>query len=272
MSEHRPATTTPPLRPAPRQRVSAENLNVAPALLGQPLARPLHRLVAVAIDGLCIAAFNALGNAWVVLALAGLLLWQWLRRRQAVAAGPSDARPWRALLLAALLLALGALTQDDAPSTAPEQRAAAKAAAAADVAEDTEVQRLRQRLRAQRDEIEQLRSPGLGAWQARIRHWLDELGQGWLWSLLYFTLLPAGWLGGRPGQTLGKRLVGLQVAELTGKSMTPLLNLRRYGGGYAAGMATGGLGLLQLLWDANRQALQDKTAHTVVLDLRRPAG
>jgi hypothetical protein len=51
--------------------------------------------------------------------------------------------------------------------------------------------------------------------------------------------------------------------------MTAMLALRRYGG-YAAALATGGVGLLQLLWDPNRQALQDKTAHTVVLDLRRP--
>ena len=33
-------------------------------------------------------------------------------------------------------------------------------------------------------------------------------------------------------------------------------------------MATGGLGFAQLLWDPNRQALQDKAAHTAVLDLR----
>jgi hypothetical protein len=46
-----------------------------------------------------------------------------------------------------------------------------------------------------------------------------------------------------------------------------LLALKRYGG-YAAGMATGGLGFAQALWDANRQGLQDKAAHTVVIDLR----
>jgi hypothetical protein len=43
--------------------------------------------------------------------------------------------------------------------------------------------------------------------------------------------------------------------------------LKRYGG-YAAGMATGGLGFTQMLWDPNRQGIQDKAAHTVVLDLR----
>jgi hypothetical protein len=43
----------------------------------------------------------------------------------------------------------------------------------------------------------------------------------------------------------------------------------RYGG-YAAGLATAGIGLLQVLWDPNRQAVQDKLAHTVVIDLRAP--
>ena len=47
-------------------------------------------------------------------------------------------------------------------------------------------------------------------------------------------------------------------------------SLRRYGG-YAAGMATGGLGFLQALWDLNRQGIQDRVAHTVVIDLRRAA-
>ena len=37
----------------------------------------------------------------------------------------------------------------------------------------------------------------------------------------------------------------------------------------SAGMATGLFGFLQVFWDPNRQAIQDKTAHTVVVDLRR---
>lgn len=277
------AAAAPARRAAARDRVTAEDLNVAPALLEQPLARPGRRAAAIAIDGLWIAAFNALGNAWVVLALAALLLWQRWRRRAPGADAAGDRRVWPALVLAALLLGLGALTHgDQARRTTGDDREAATAgeaargvnAALAEADTDSdgahERQQLRARLKAQDEELQRLRTPGLGAWQARARHWLDELGEGWLWSLAYFTLLPAGWLGGRPGQTLGKRLLGLRVAELTGKTMTPMRNLKRYGG-YAAGMATGGLGLAQLLWDANRQAIQDKTAHTVVLDLRRPA-
>ena len=36
-------------------------------------------------------------------------------------------------------------------------------------------------------------------------------------------------------------------------------------GGYAAGVATGTLGFLQIYWDANRQAIHDKVAGTVVI-------
>jgi hypothetical protein len=35
-------------------------------------------------------------------------------------------------------------------------------------------------------------------------------------------------------------------------------------------MATGGLGFAQALWDVNRQGIQDRVAHTVVIDLRAP--
>ena len=61
----------------------------------------------------------------------------------------------------------------------------------------------------------------------------------------------------------------LRVVELTGAPMTVMRCLRRYGG-YAAGMATGGVGFAQMLWDPNRQAVQDRTAHTAVIDLRTP--
>lgn len=94
-------------------------------------------------------------------------------------------------------------------------------------------------------------------------HWTKDLGVGVGWAMAYFTLVPY-WLH---GQTLGKKLLGLQVVELTGRPLTLLLCFSRYGG-YAAGLATGTFGFAQILWDPNRQAIQDKIAHTVVLDTR----
>jgi hypothetical protein len=98
----------------------------------------------------------------------------------------------------------------------------------------------------------------------QIHTWADDVGLGLGWAIAYFSLLPVWW----QGQTVGKRLLGLRVVELTGKPLTVLRAFKRYGG-YAAGMATGLFGFAQVLWDPNRQAIQDKTAHTVVIDLRR---
>ena len=93
--------------------------------------------------------------------------------------------------------------------------------------------------------------------------WMDHLGVHVGWALVYFTLLPY-WMH---GQTPGKKLLGLQIIELTGRPLTLMLCFCRYGG-YAAGLATGGFGFVQLLWDPNRQTIQDKIAHTVVIDVR----
>ncbi len=100
-------------------------------------------------------------------------------------------------------------------------------------------------------------------WRQQWDRLWDDLASGLGWAIVYFSLLPAWW----GGQTVGKKLFGLRVVELTGKPMTVMRCLKRYGG-YAAGMATGGLGFVQVMWDINRQALQDKSAHTVVIDLR----
>jgi uncharacterized RDD family membrane protein YckC len=113
-------------------------------------------------------------------------------------------------------------------------------------------------------QLAQAREPLTRRWRERLVAGLHGLGLGFGWAIAYFTLLTTWWRG----QTVGKRLCGLRVVELTGKPLTILASFGRYGG-YAAGMATGGLGFAQVLWDANRQAVQDKLAHTVVVDLRR---
>ena len=96
-----------------------------------------------------------------------------------------------------------------------------------------------------------------------LRGTADDLGLTVGWIGIYFTLFLTWW----DGQTPAKRLLGLRVVRLDGEPMTLWYSLERFGG-YAAGLATGLLGFVQIYWDANRQGIQDRIAGTVVLRLR----
>jgi uncharacterized RDD family membrane protein YckC len=217
-----------------RNWVTPEDLNVAPELLGLPLARPSRRAWAMLLDLAVIAVLSRLlANGWWLLAmmvLGGAHTWARSRGRRLA--------PWIWVVVAGLVAA-GAYELWHSVTRPAE---VAMTPAGIDV---------------------ERRTPGAPGWRHEVAGWLDDVGFGYGWAMLYFSFVPAWWRG----QTLGKRLFGLRVVELTGKPMTVFQCLKRHGG-YAAGMATGGIGLLQLLWDSNRQAIQDKTAHTVVIDLR----
>jgi hypothetical protein len=249
-------------RPGAPRLVSVEPLNVAPALIGRTLATPGRRALALAADGLVVALLAAASGWWLALALA--VLAGSLHRSLAA----EGARRWVRALLIGVLLAAAAWTawdtwRADTPRALPAdatQAAQAPQAALPDDASD------RQRLERAEAELHEARQ----ALQRRtlgdhVQATLDDWGASFGWGVVYFSLLPALW----QGQTLGKRLLRLRIVELTGKPITPLRGLKRYGG-YAAGLATGGLGFLQVLWEPNRQGLHDKAAHTVVLDERVP--
>ncbi len=330
--------TAPPADFDPRAWVTPEDLNLAPEVLGQPLATPRQRALAMGIDAALLTTLNGVLNFLLVLAL-GLASWYWLRwkrpdlfsrpgwglrrksRAEAAPAAPNPklGRPprWRAVLLVAVLSWLGVMEAIDefragakpAEVLAPEdvneavdeavqqslkplvgQPAGEPAAAASGVAAvvaaarraaeevadaasapqsaaseaESRERKQSRRIRQLEAELARAKAPRSLALMEEYRYWRDKFGF-LLLPALYFTLLPALW----PGQTLGKRLLGLRILELTGKRLTPLILFKRYGG-YAAGMATGFTGFLQLIWDPNRQAIQDKTAHTVVIDTRRP--
>jgi uncharacterized RDD family membrane protein YckC len=94
----------------------------------------------------------------------------------------------------------------------------------------------------------------------RVIGMLDELGLGLGWSGLYFTFLLGFW----KGRTPGKRLLGIRVVRLDGRPLGYWVSFERFGG-YAASLFTGLEGFARILWDRNRQALEDKLAETVVI-------
>ncbi|MBM4183449.1 MAG: hypothetical protein FJ207_04390 [Gemmatimonadetes bacterium] len=126
---------------------------------------------------------------------------------------------------------------------------------------EDDVQEAEEDLSETRAEVEQLESRGL---LNTFRSFLDELGFGFGWASLYFTVMLSWW----KGQTLGKRLFRIRVLRLDGEPITWWVAFER-AGGYAAGLATGLLGFAQIYWDANRQAIHDRIVGTVVA-LDRP--
>jgi hypothetical protein len=94
---------------------------------------------------------------------------------------------------------------------------------------------------------------------------LQDLGIGFGWAVFYFTVL-VGWTN---GQTIGKKLCQIKIVRLDGVPLDLWQAFSRQGG-YGAGFATGLLGFLQIFWDPNRQAIQDKGSGTVVIRLNRP--
>ena len=100
---------------------------------------------------------------------------------------------------------------------------------------------------------------------ARARAVAEDIGITFFWSTLYFTTF----IGLFRGRTPGKRLLGLRVVRLDGGRLSVWNAFERHGG-YLAGTATGLLGFLQVFWDPNRQAIQDKIAGTVVIREGQP--
>ena len=95
---------------------------------------------------------------------------------------------------------------------------------------------------------------------AFVKALIADLGLGFGWAALYFTAFSAWWRG----QTPGKKLMGIRTIQLDGTYMSAWDAFGRYGG-YGAGFATGLMGFLQIFWDPNRQAIQDKISATVVI-------
>lgn len=101
------------------------------------------------------------------------------------------------------------------------------------------------------------------SWLNAVTDFSRTVGLTFGWAGVYFTLCTAWWRG----RTLGKFVFGTRVVRLDGRPLTTMDTFTRYGG-YAAGLATGMIGFARLLWDPNRQAIEDKIAGTVVVRRR----
>jgi hypothetical protein len=257
--------------------VRPEALNVAPGLLGMPLAPHGRRALAMGVDLGVIGLLSSTGMFWIVAGIMALAV-------QLGRSTPSRPR-WRRLLMwltLVLLVFVGvergtdwvahrndppqarAAKDDDDDDAVVAAAASGPAAAALLAAEKQHVQDAT-RIRDLEAQLAEARKPRPLQWRDEAMRRLHKVGVRFGWAIAYFSLLPFWW----NGQTLGKRLFGLRVVELTGKPLGLVTCFGRYGG-YAAGLATGGMGLLQVLWDPNRQAVEDKLVHTVVVDLRAP--
>lgn len=270
---------TPPQtrRPDKPRWITPEPLNVAPALVGLPLAQPGRRALAMGLDLMLLALLSGVSGFWL---LGGLVLVVVQLRSQR--GGTTRKRlvvGWLGAGVLALLAFQEARTDwtapDDepvahvaavsvvAPAASVASAAPASAASAASAVSAASAETAEARISQLETELAEARKPV--PLRRQIKEWLESVGATFGWGIVYFSLL-SGWWG---GQTVGKKLLRIQVLELTGKPMTVMRCLKRYGG-YAAGMATGGLGFAQMLWDPNCQGLQDKAAHTAVVDLRAP--
>ncbi|MFY8325960.1 RDD family protein [Pseudoalteromonas sp. ZZD1] len=114
------------------------------------------------------------------------------------------------------------------------------------------------------EKIESIEPQSNSATSHSILKWgigiIEDLGLGFGWAAIYFTLFSLLW----KGQTPGKKVCNIRVVALNGEQLGLLDCFGRYGG-YGAGFATGLLGFIQVYWDPNRQAIQDKISATVVI-------
>lgn len=119
-------------------------------------------------------------------------------------------------------------------------------------------------LEAENEQLENDLAAGReGGITALFKSLIEDLGVGLGWAALYFTACLA--LGN--GRTPGKTITRIRVVRLDGGKMTWWFAFERFGG-YAAGLATGLLGYIQVYWDPNRQAVHDKIAGTAVVRIK----
>lgn len=255
--------------------VDRERLRIDPELLNTPLAKWWQRGGAMVVDLGVIGALSLLASPVLGL-LTGATLAALGTRRE------STSKVWQVLrwgliglggvviVLSGFALAGNPLVRTGAFNLAAEQ--VAPDLASVMVAPNASSRELRRAVDQLDVQVEWLTEEN-----ARLR---DEIrGNSWLrlaadssrtmgltfgWAGVYFTLVTLVF----KGRTVGKLILGSRVVRLDGKPLTAMDAFVRYGG-YAAGLATGMLGFARLLWDPNRQTIEDRIAGTVVVSSRK---
>lgn len=279
MAENHSTPSPDPLEPAPAPRskrkarariVDPGLLQLDPRLLNTPLAAWWQRAGGIVVDLVLIGALSLLANPVLGL-LTGVTLAALGSRRV------SDARFWLAFRW--LLIALGGgvvvlsaffligrpLVRTGAFNLARVQDTpSVETVYVPQNASSSELRRAVAQLEKNVDillqENERLRDSARGSsWLNFAADSSRTMGLTFGWAGVYFTLFTA-WLKGR---TPGKLVFRTRVVRLDGRPLTAMDAFTR-NGGYAAGLATGSIGFLRILWDANNQAIQDKIAGTVV--------
>ena len=264
-----------------RNFVTPFAFNVSRSLLGKSLASPSKRLFAILVDLILVGLLTTL-SALILTGLFGITaLVGFNNLRKKPERGLAAGFLLTASIVCALIIAVSMLYQGSDFQAMIEKDGSINAELNLDSGEtDTAILEKAQAEntkleKAQAEETQtedapaveirvpaESESPSVIAW---IQGMITDLGLSFGWAAMYFTVFVA-WMN---GQTPGKKLFGIQVIAIDGKELSLWESFGRYGG-YGAGLATGLLGFLQIYWDPNRQAIQDKISETMVIDLRKP--
>ncbi len=266
-----------PVQPAPAagRKVTAETLTVAPSVLGQPLAEPWQRVAAILADLVVVGLLSFLARPWLALGTGMLLI---------VLFGNSATAPlvlrtfrWIArilggviVLLAILAMGQGSLVRSakvdlDALTGVGQSAAMKENVFVPENASAAELRAANGRLQGQ---VEKLKAENKGyltagtPWMYKARAFTKALGVSFGWSGIYFTLLA----GSFRGRTVGKFIFRTRAVKINGSPLSYFDAFIR-NGGYIAGVAMGMIGFLKLLWEPNRQAVEDRIASTVVIKI-----
>lgn len=267
-----PSESVAPVKTTSRV-VTAEALTVSAEVIGQPLAEPWRRLLAMAVDVGVVGLLSLLSTAFLGLATGILLLVLLGNSAQAplVMKGVRwICRGMGTALIVLSVLAIGHISavqsrelNFDALTGRSQNTALEETVFVPQTASFHELRvatgRLQRQVKILKEEYAAREKAG-SSWLYQARAFSGALGVTFGWSGIYFTLMAGAWRG----RTLGKFLMQTRAVNLNGQPMTFFNAFIRHGG-YVAGVAMGLLGFLRLLWEPNRQAVEDRIAGTVVL-------